>query len=145
MKKFLALVLVLMSLLWAIPAMGITWHTNPTVAWDAPTTLEGDRPIPADNTIVYDVVVADATADPNREDPQFLERVDGTQAQVRLNIEGRFYVGVRSVRLLADGTEAGASEYVWSDDPAVVKNGETFGVVQLFSPNPPCFLYPMGD
>ena len=111
------------------------------VGWDAVTTnVEGD-PIPAEDTVTYTAYLANAITDPNKSNPvEIGENITDPQFTVTLNVEGKFYFGVKSVRKSSDGEIVGESDVVWSDDPAVVDNNATFGIRHYLPPAAPSGL-----
>ena len=105
-----------------------------TVAWDAVTLKTDDAPIDATDTIEYSVYLANSITDPNKTNPVQIWRGPETQTLITLVTEGSYFVGVRSHRMLEDGTEVGESTIAWSDDPlATGANGE-FGVQYFLGP-----------
>jgi len=113
MKKLFIVLLVLMaSTVWAI-----TWHTanQITVAWDAVTTVT------APDVLKYGVYTKIL---PNGE-PVFLHEQDTTVVTITFQAEGKYIIGVTSVRYVG-GAEGERLESVvnWSDE-----NGEN-------TPNP---------
>jgi len=128
----------------AVPAAhALNWHTanQATVAWDATTTLADGTPIPAGSTIEYTVYLANAITDPGKINPSEIATVATTEYTITLNAEGSFYVGLQSIRLV-DSVEVSASAIIWSDDPAVVQGGATFGIRYFLSPAAPSGLRP---
>lgn len=97
-----------------------------TVAWLAVTELEDGTPIPAEDTVTYDVFLQrQGTA----EETQVADNVSETSATVTFP-DGIFYVGVRAVRgVLVEGVLYEVeSDMSWSNDPTVCLNGITFRV-----------------
>lgn len=129
MKKLILMVLAL-SLLTLLPVSGFsqTWHpTNQvTVAWNAV-----ELPAGASGSIAYDVYTVGATAD--KSTATRVARATTTQLTIGFANEGKYFVGVRSVRIV-DGVDVSFSDSTsWSDNPAVVAAG-TFGVVYYIPP-----------
>ena len=128
----------------AVPAAhALNWHTanQATVAWDATTTLADGTPIPAGDAVEYTVYLANAITDPGKINPSEIATVATTEYTITLNAEGSFYVGLQSIRLV-DSVEVSASAIIWSDDPAVVQGGATFGIRYFLSPAAPSGLRP---
>jgi len=130
MKKLLIAslmsIFLMVSTVWAI-----TWHTanQITVAWDAVTTVT------APDILKYGVYTkmlpGDATV--------FLGEQDGLSAVITFEIEGKYIIGVTSVRYVDVGTPEEKrleSEINWSDE-----NGENtpdpFGSSYYITPGPP--------
>ena len=94
-----------------------TWHsTNQiTIAWDAVTqTVEGNPIPPAE--VSYDLFVSNAITDPDKSNPsQIAEDVLPTQYTVTLNVEGKFFIGVRAARTV-EGERESESTICWSDN-----------------------------
>lgn len=96
-------------LLTAGAALGLVSHTanQITVAWDAVTVEEG--------TVEYDVYLANAITDPDKAAPVKIETTTGLTSLITLGVEGRYFVGVRSARII-DGERVAESEQIaWSD------------------------------
>jgi len=142
MKKFKVRSLVCLAVMLALiltPAYAVEWKTvnQATIAWDPVTTnIDGD-PIPAEHTIKYRVFLANATTDPNKENPVQLGETDQTQYLITLNVEGRYIAGVQSVRYDENGTELAVSPDInWSDvNGAATPN--PFGFVRWIPPSSP--------
>lgn len=122
----------------------MTWYTanQSSVAWDAVTTLSDGSTVPATDIVEYVIYLSNIVTDPDKTNPT--EAWCGTDltATITLNTEGQFLVGIKAVRKLADGTAVSESSRVWSDDPVVVKDGETFGIRYFLSPMAPGGLFP---
>lgn len=134
MKKRWIMAAVLVLLMAGI-AFAQTWHTanQATVEWDAVTTINGGDPLPAGDTIEYTVYLANAITDPDKNNPAEIATITGTSQLITLNVEGSYFVGVKAIRKIADGTNVGESVVAWSDDPQYVLAGETFGL-RFFHP-----------
>jgi len=139
MKKRWLIVPFLLVFLVAGLALAQTWHTanQATVAWDAVT-------VPADSTVEYIVYLSNAVTDPNKDNPAEVATTTDLDQLITLNVEGSYFVGVKSRRILtADGTNVGESDISWSDDPTRVQNGETFGLRYFIPPDAPGNLRPV--
>jgi hypothetical protein len=136
MKKQLSIAIVILLLIVGV-AFAQTWHTanQATVEWDAVTTVGGGQPLPAGDTIEYVVYLANAITDPDKNNPSEVATITGTSHLITLNVEGSYFVGVKAVRKISDGTNVGESEVAWSDDPQYVQNGETFGLRYFLPPD----------
>jgi hypothetical protein len=135
MKKLLFVVVIVFAL--AFNANAVEWRTanQATIAWDAVTTFEAGDPIPENHVIRYRVYIKPDGA----ETPGLLGETDTLQFIVTLAAEGRFIVGVQSVRYDENNIELSTSEINWSD-----VNGEAtpnpFGLVYWLSPAVPINL-----
>jgi hypothetical protein len=142
-KRFFSVIAIL--LIFTGIAFAQTWHTvnQATVAWDAVTALDNGDPLPAGDTIEYVVYLANAITDPNKDNPSEIETITATQSTITLNVEGSYFVGVKAVRKIADGTNVGESEVAWSDDPQFVQGGATFGLRYFLPPAAPGNMRPV--
>jgi hypothetical protein len=129
MKKLILTVLAL-SLLVLLPSLGFsqTWHpTNQaTIAWDTVVLPAG-----APGSIAYDVYTVGATAD--KSTAAKVTRATTNQIVIGFAVEGKYFVGVRSVRVVNGEDVAFSESTSWSDNPLVVAAG-TFGVVYYVPP-----------
>lgn len=125
MKKILCLTF-LAILLMTGSALAEKWTTanQITVAWD---------PITVSSGIVSYKIYYKPISVPTPE-TMYAEKVADTQITMTFANEGRYYVGVRSVRTV-DGIDLEASTISWSNDPLAVLNGETFGIQYYNLPN----------
>lgn len=121
-------------------AQAFTWHvTNQfTISWDSPTFLSNDEPIPENNIIVNELFIA-----PNQDKTQKISVGETPNSQYTMTIdnEGRYLVGVRSIRNDADGNKLSESIIAWSDDPEVTAT-DVFGISHYFSPKPVSNMQP---
>jgi len=126
--KIKAILGILIFLL-VVPAYAIaqSWHsTNQvTVAWD-PVTLPDGAP----GALTYDVWIVESTA--NKVSAVKLTRVANPPATVTFTTEGRYFLGVQSVRIISAGEEV-TSEISWSDS-TVATGDQPFGVVYYAAP-----------
>jgi len=117
------------------------WHTGneTTIGWDAVTTLQNGDPIPAGSTVTYDVHLANAITDPDKENPVKITTVPipTLEYTITLGTEGKFFVGLSANRVV-DGDIVGVSEIKWSDDPSACEGGNTFGLMYFVPPAGPC-------
>ena len=93
-----------------------------TIAWD-----------PAENATAYAVYAREVGST----QPIPLGETDQTQYTATLAAEGLYRLGVRALRKeTINGvlTTVAESEIAWSDDPAAVLGGETFGVYYFLPP-----------
>ena len=124
MKKLL---LIISILLIASLASAQTWHTanQGTFAWDASTTLVDGSPVPASDTIKYQAYKRLSPALPTAGEKSG-DEITALQQTVSFTVEGGYFVGVTAIRYV--GTErVSESQVAWSDNPAVVANGQAFG------------------
>ncbi len=140
MKKKLMVFVVLPVLFLLVT--GLTWHTanQRTVAWDEVTTNSNGDPIdPNVTAVVYNVYLRNSIT--GGTPVQVATAIETLDYVVTLNVEGSYYVGVSSQRKTTDtGELLEESTVSWSDDPAVVQNGETFGIRYFLAAAPPVNL-----
>ena len=117
-------------------AQALEWKTanQVTLAWDSVTTRADGEPIGATDRIDYVVYLANAVTDPDKSNPVEAARVDTTTAVVTLGIEGKYWAGVKVIRIIEDGTEVGESIILWSDDPIATGAGKEFGLRYFIGP-----------
>lgn len=144
MKKQLSMAVLILLVIVGV-AFAQTWHTanQATVEWDAVTVLGNGDPLPAGDTVEYVVYLANAITDPNKDNPSEVATIPDTSHLITLNVEGSYFVGVKAVRKIADGTVVGESEVAWSDDPQYCQNGETFGLRYFQPPAAPVNMRPV--
>lgn len=113
-------------------AVAQTWKpTNQvTVGWDAVTSPTG--------TITYKVYSRPEAGGT----PTLMATVPATQATVTFTQEGRFYLGVSTVRTVG-GVAVESSTVSWSSDPAVTFQAQTFGVEYIIPAPAPVGLRPL--
>ena len=110
------------------------WKTlnKAQVSWDAVTQDIDGKPLPATDTIKYEVILADSV---NKENIKVLWTGPEVTALITLTAEGKYFLGVRALRYQGE-EKIGESEISWSDDPAAT-NGSPFGVVYFILPKKP--------
>jgi hypothetical protein len=125
----------LAGLIFSGPVLAVEWKkTNQaTVAWDAVTTLADGMPIPAGDVVKYRVYLANHQTDPDKANPALLGETDLLDYTITLNTEGRFVVGVQTVRYDGAGVELEVSTINWSD----VNGEETPNPFGIFHHIPP--------
>lgn len=113
----------------AIPAWSQTWKTTnqATVAWDAVTVPSG--------TVSYKVYVKPETGGTET----LATTVSTTTATITFSQEGRYYVGVSSVRTV-NSVPVESSTISWSNVAAVCQGGVTFGIQYIIPPSAPINL-----
>lgn len=134
---FVALLSFTIALLaaFALSANAQEWHTanQVTIQWDAVTALEGGTPIPEDNVIEYRVWLVNAVTDADKTNPTVLGITPETLYVITLNTEGKFFVGLQTLRKTREGVLMAESVVGWTDDPEIAADGVTFGI-QYFLP-----------
>lgn len=127
----LVAVALLATLAWAQP-----WHTanQVTVAWDAVTVDENGQPLDTtEATVAYKLYLANARTDPNKTNPTEIAQVDTTSHLITLGVEGRYYVGVATVRVETGTTNVVAVAPIsWSDDTTLTDS--PFGLRYFIPP-----------
>ena len=128
MKKILAVV-ALSIFLFVETALAVTWHTfdGQAIGWDAVITLGNGNPIPVGDTITYNVYIVPETKDAVY--AVLLGNTANTEYLIGSVDEGRYFVGVSTVRLPVDSTINEESEISWSANAVRCYNNETFGLV----------------
>lgn len=111
------------------------WHVanQVTITWDAVTTLENNATIPEGNVIEYPVWLVNADTDPDKVNPVAVGTTSETLYVITLGVEGRYFVGLQTVRRSSEGIFLGESCIGWTDDPVIAANGDIFGL-QYFVP-----------
>lgn len=122
----ITIIIGILFLLISIPAWSQTWYpaNQKTVAWDAVTVPSG--------TVTYKLYSQPESGGT----PTLMTTVATTQATVTFTVEGRYYLGVSTVRTVS-GVEVESSTISWSNNPAVCAGGATFGIQYLVAPNAP--------
>jgi len=110
-----------------------------TIAWDAVVQLENGDPIPSDNTIKYKIYLVNAIADVEKANPVLITETDQTSQVITMTTEGKYFVGVSTVRYDSTGELINESAVNWSD-----VNGEAtpvpFGLMHYFQAKAPINL-----
>ena len=149
MKKIvfkLALVSFFLGCIFCVPQSGhaVDWYTanQATVAWTPVTTTTDGTPIAVGSVIKYQTYLADAVADPDKQNPIDTGIVDVPEKTFTLSKEGQFYAGTQSLRYF-NGELIGKSKTIsWSDDPIVCQSGKTFGMKYYLIPDIVTGMYP---
>ncbi len=132
-------VCLILSLFLVLPnfASSQEWFTanQTTVTWDAVTTLSNGTPLPEDNIIEYAVYLSNAVTDPDKTNPAEIGIAGVTEHIITLVNEGQYFIGLKTIRKLADGSVIGESDIGWTDDPLIAANGDTFGIRYFLSPS----------
>ena len=102
-----------------------------TIGWNPVTEKVDGSPIPADQSITYDLYLSNVTTDPEKANPTKVTTtpITATSQIVQLVVEGKYFVGCQAI-LSAYG-ETVPSDISWSDDPAVVEGGNPFGLLYI--------------
>lgn len=137
MKRLFGIVIILLLAMFyslaGVAQAQMVWKTanQVTVAWDAVTTLNDGAPLPAGDSIQYQLYI--------RTDPSGTPVAGGqpitsaTQVTVTFMAEGAYDIGVKAQRMVA-GAVVQEIEIAWSNDPAVVAGGQTFGGIYYKAP-----------
>ncbi|MBA7610087.1 hypothetical protein ES703_17292 [subsurface metagenome] len=135
-KKLRLLVIFWIIILWLLcfGARAMDWTTanQVTVGWTPVTSLVDGSAIPPGDEILYEVFAVLETGDKSI-DRIFIGETNETEYVVTFAEEGCYFIGVRSARV-RDVKKISVSGFAWSDDPAAVKNGVTFGVIYFLVP-----------
>ena len=144
MKKITAFLFGFGFLLYTALGLGQEWHTanQITITWDAVTEMQGRVAIPETDIIEYRVYLSNAITDPDKTNPAEIDITGDTSYLITLVNEGQYFVGLQTIRKLADGEVIGESVIGWSDDPAIVFEEHTFGIRHFLSPMVPVGMRP---
>ncbi|MBA7495085.1 hypothetical protein ES702_05664 [subsurface metagenome] len=142
MKRKLSYCLFLWAWAFALPlaAHQVDWVTanQVTLSWQPVTTLEDGAVIPEGDVIIYETFYAPEIGNKNTDLIKVGETIE-TQYAITFDLEGWFFVGVRAVRLKA-GKPVSFSKISWSDNPDIMKDGLTQGVIFFRQPLNPFSL-----
>lgn len=108
-----------------------------TVAWDPVTTLSNGDPIPPNDTVTYNVYIRNVATST---ETMVGTGIVNTSYTITFSAEGKYLVGVSTVRIPEGTTEEMESVVGWSDDPAIATGG-TFGVQMFLLPSNPVNLH----
>ena len=135
LSKFGVIFLVLF-LSFAAVTFGQEWQTTNqiTISWDAVTELQEGIVVPEGDVIEYRVYLSDAVNDPDKVDPVELGTTADTFYVITLVDEGQYFVGLQTIRKLADWEYTTESIIGWTDDPAICSGGNIFGIRYFLSP-----------
>lgn len=132
MKRFLTILAAgLLTLLLTVPALAQTWYpaNQKAIAWDPVTTMGGGAPLPAGSTVEYKIWIKGLV----QTTPALLGQTDKTEYTVSFTNEGKYFVGVQTVRLEA-GAIVAESDISWSDMADRVANQQIFGIQYYQAP-----------
>ncbi len=137
----LSVIFLVLFLTFSVTAFSQEWHTanQITITWDAVTELEGGLAIPEPDIIEYRVYLANAVTDPDKTNPAEIDITGDTSYMITLTGEGQYFVGLQTLRKLG-GVIIGKSVIGWTDDPAIVLDGNTFGIRHFLPPMVPVGL-----
>jgi len=93
------------------------WHTanQVTIAWDEVSVNVDGTPV-SPNEVSYKVWIYNALTDPNHENPIELGQTSDLSYLITLNVEGRYFPGVQTIRTV-DGEQVAESAIIWASDP----------------------------
>ena len=137
MKKILFALLGVLLMIGVASAQWTPFYTNQmTVKWVASDTLVNGDPLPAEDSMEYEILIKQL---PDGEE-QVLGRTTELVYTVTVLSEGEWAIGLRAIRILASGSEV-PSETNWSTE-----NGEAtpnpFSAMYILPPTVPMGLSP---
>ena len=111
-------------------ASALDWHTanQSTVGWTAVTKLASGTAIPEGSIIKYQTYLANAITDPDKTNPSDTGIVETNEKIYTLGTEGKFFVGVRTLRYVDNELVGQSLDVAWSDIADFCKGGITFGL-----------------
>ncbi|RPJ12062.1 MAG: hypothetical protein EHM36_00170 [Deltaproteobacteria bacterium] len=130
----------------AIPCIALgavsQWKTanQVTLQWKPATTLVDGTPLPAGYSVVYKVFIK---SDGSTATPTEVATVTAAQATITFTSEGRYVLGIQTIRLDSSGAVVSEAPISWSDDPALVRNGVTFGAMYFIAPSQASEIEPL--
>jgi len=116
-------------------AFSQVWHVanQKTIGWDEVTTFMNGAPIPEGDYIAYEVYIVLYTEP--KENAELKDTVQLTEAVVTIENEGKYFVGLRTLRVPEGETDIIRSERIaWSDNPMDCANEEAFGIKFYWQP-----------
>lgn len=124
MKK---LFIILAILLITSFANAQTWYdvNQVTFAWDAVTTLSDGTPIPAGNTVKYQVYTKPNSVSTGTKTGN---EITATQLLISFTAEGSYFLGVESLRYSGTTLINKSASIAWSDVASNCQGGVAFGV-----------------
>lgn len=131
-KIFLVLV-ILFSFLSSAYAINWSIADQKTVGWDAVTTIGNDEPIPSGDVIKYRVYISKM---PSGEE-QVVGDTDQLQYTITFTEEGKYIVGVQTVRIPQGETEEILSSINWSNSEDIEAVPVPFGIKFFVNPSAP--------
>ena len=120
MKRLILALCLVLAMSFTVVAQ--TWHTanQSTIFWNAVEVPGGD--------VEYVVYVSNAITDPNKENPVIVTQTADVMHTVTLNVEGKYFFGIKALRLVGGEIVSESANISWSDNPAVCVDGIDFGV-----------------
>lgn len=118
-------------------AADVTWTVanQSTIAWDAVTQTTEGNPFATGDEIKYAVYIVEEGKP--KSDAVKLDETDKIQYTITFTQEGRWLVGVESIRIpAASPTDRQVSSKIWSDAIDVVSVPTPFGFVYFAAPKP---------
>jgi len=109
-----------------------------TITWDAVVGSISGTAFPESDIIEYKVYLSNAITDPDKDNLVEVGVTENTTYAVTLNVEGRFFVGLQTIRKSEEGNILAESIIGWSSDPTITTNGHTFGLQYFLLPAIPC-------
>ena len=143
MLNKLSVIFLVLFLTFSMTAFALEWHTANqfTITWDAVTKMQGGIALPETDIIEYRVHLSNIITDPDKVNPVEIGITGDTSYVITLMNE-ECLVGLQTIRKLADGEVIGESIIGWTDDPAIVLDGVTFGIRHFLPPMVPVGLRP---
>ena len=144
MLNKLSVIFLVLFLTFPITAFSQEWHTanQITIVWDAVTEMQGGVAIPETDIIEYRIHLSNAITDPDKTNLIEIDITGDTSYTITLMDEGQYFVGLQTIRKLADGEVIEESVIGWTDDPVIVLDGNTFGIRHFLPPMVPVGLRP---
>ena len=151
-EKFLLVVLSVMAVLGYVllfsaiqsEADELVLANHIEVTWENPVTLADGATLPETDKFCTELFLA-LESDESKT-PIILGNTCDTNYTIQFNsnLEGKFYLGLRTTRNCIDNGEVLAvSDLLWSDNPALVYDGITFRVGYYRAPGNPFNLRPI--
>lgn len=105
-----------------------TWYPldQATVSWDPVTKLIDGSQLPAGSTVQYLVFTKVGVSGTPQ---QVGQAITATQLTITFSAEGSYFVGVKAQRIVGGSVVSESATVSWSNDPAVVLNAQTWGIV----------------
>lgn len=123
----------------AAAAQNMVTADSVVVAWDAVSAPVDSSGNPYAGTMKYQAYVRRDT--PGAAAEKVSEQVGAPTVTVTMPSPGKWWVGVSAIFAFSGyGNTTKESTIAWSDNPAAVKDGQTFGVIYLPTPATPIGL-----
>jgi hypothetical protein len=141
MKKLSLILILIVFLAFPILVSGQEWHTanQVTITWDAVAEMSDGTAILETDIVEYKIHLANAVTDPDKANPTVIGITGDTSYVITLVDEGQYFVGLQTIRKTLVGSNNEENVIVesiigWTDDPAIVLDGNTFGIRYFLSP-----------